>query len=157
MNELSDDIHEKIQQFSAEGDQLAEESKYSEALERYWQAWDLIPEPKADWEAATWLLAAIGDSNFLSEDYQAGADNLSTAMRYPGGIGNPFLHLRLGQCQFEIGNEDRAADELARAYMAAGHQIFEDQDPKYFEFLKTRLDPPAVGWADEKKPFWKIW
>jgi hypothetical protein len=26
--------------------------------------WDLLPEPKTSWEAATWLLGAIGDANF---------------------------------------------------------------------------------------------
>lgn len=67
------------------------------------------------------------------------------AMQCPAAIGNPFLHLRLGQCQFELGNLDRAADELARAYMGAGADIFEGAD-KYFAFLKTRLQPPPGGW-----------
>ena len=67
------------------------------------------------------------------------------AMHCPEAIGNPFLHLRLGQCQFELGSLDRAADELARAYMGAGEEIFEAAD-KYFEFLKTRLEPPPGGW-----------
>jgi hypothetical protein len=54
--------------------------------------------------------------------------------------------MRLGQCQFELGNKERAADELARAYMAEGSEIFKEEDPKYFAFLKTRLKPPASGW-----------
>ena len=117
-----------------------------------------MPEPKTDWEAATWLLGTIGNANFLAGDFEAGRDNLSTAMHCPGAIGNPFLHLRLGQCQLELGNHDRAADELARAYMAEGHRIFIGQDAKYLTFLKTRLDPPPGGWADErKKPWWKPW
>jgi hypothetical protein len=29
--------------------------------------------------------------------------------------------------------------------MCAGKEIFEDDDPKYFAFLKTRIDPPANG------------
>jgi hypothetical protein len=66
-----------------------------------WRAWDLLPEPKTEWEAATWILAAVGDANFLGADYVAGRDNLATAMHCPGAIGNPFMHLRLGQCQFE--------------------------------------------------------
>lgn len=66
-------------------------------------------------------------------------------MRCPEAIGNPFLHLRLGQCQFEVGNLDRAVDELASAYLGAGEEIYEGAD-KYFEFLKTRLKPPTVGW-----------
>jgi hypothetical protein len=60
--------------------------------------------------------------------------------------GNPFLHLRLGQCRFELGDLDRAADELARAYMGDGEDVFEDEAPKYLAFLKTRLQPPSGGW-----------
>jgi tetratricopeptide (TPR) repeat protein len=118
--ELPDETHESIKTLCEKGDALAEDGKYSEALEQYWAAWDLLPEPRTDWEAATWILAAIGDANFLGGNFIAGRDNLSMAMHCPDAVGNPFLHLRLGQCQFELGNLDRAADELARAYMGAG-------------------------------------
>lgn len=140
MASLSDTTHEQIQQLSAQGDALTEAGHYPDALKKYWAAWDLLPEPKTDWVAATWLLAAIGDASFLSGNYKTGREHLSNAMHCPGAIGNPFLHLRLGQCQFELGNEDCAADELARAYMAEGHQIFEEEDPKYLTFLKTKLN-----------------
>jgi hypothetical protein len=104
-----------------------------------------VPEPRTESELATWILTAIGDANFLSEDYEAGRDNLSQAMKCPGAIGNPFVHLRLGQCQFELGNKDRAADELTRAYMGGGAEMFEGEE-KYLDFLKTRIDPPPGGW-----------
>ncbi|MBM4076292.1 MAG: tetratricopeptide repeat protein [Planctomycetes bacterium] len=154
MNELTDKTHEQIQVLSAEGDALAESGRYFDALKKYWSAWDLLPEPQTNWEAATWLLAAIGEANFLNNDFEAGRDNLSLAMHCPEAIGIPFLHLRLGQCQLELGNEDRAAEELARAYMSEGHKIFRDQNPKYLTFLKTKLDPPPGGWEDEKKKSW---
>jgi hypothetical protein len=67
-------------------------------------------------------------------------------MHGPDALGNPFLHLRLGQCRFELGDLDRAADELARAYMADGEDVFDGEDPKYLAFLKTRLQPPPGGW-----------
>jgi len=140
MPELSDALHARIVDLTRKGDELAAETKYAEALGEYLTAWDILPEPKEQWEAATWILAAIGDANFLSHDFEAGRDNLSAAMRCPDAIGNPFLHLRLGQCQFELGVLDRAADELARAYMAEGKELFADEDPKYFDFLKKRLD-----------------
>jgi len=63
----------------------------------------------------------------------------------PGGLGNPFIHLRLGQCALEEGHLDEAAEHLARAYMLEGAEILAEDDPKYFEFLKTRLKPPASG------------
>ncbi|HXD88948.1 MAG TPA: hypothetical protein VN641_20830 [Urbifossiella sp.] len=144
-HELPGAAQERIRKLSAEGDALAKRGDFQAALQQYWAAWDLLPDPKTDWEAATWLLGAIGDANFLGRDYAAGRDNLSMAMRCPDAIGNPFLHLRLGQCQFELGNLDRAADELARAYMGAGSDIFDGAD-RYFAFLKTRLRPPPGGW-----------
>lgn len=138
MNELPDSVHGEIKRLCADGDELAGRQAYSDALTSYWAAWDLLPEPKTQWEAATWVLVAIGDANFLGGDYAAGRDNLASVMRCPGAIGNPFIHLRLGQCQFELGNLDRAADELMRAYMGAGREVFDKDDPKYFRFLASR-------------------
>jgi hypothetical protein len=146
MAQLDDAVHERIRDLCAEGDALAEAANYPAGLEKYWAAWDLLPAPQTDWEAATWILAAIGEANFFGGDYVAGRDNLSTAMHCPGAIGNPFLHLRLGQCQLELGDLARATDELTRAYMGGGTEIFEEEDEKYFNFLKTRLDPPPGGW-----------
>ena len=74
----------------------------------------------------------------------AESDALAKSAKY-AAIGNPFLHLRLGQCHFELGNLDGAADELARAYMSAGDEIFVGAD-KYFAFLKTRLEAPPGEW-----------
>ena len=152
MAELSDETHTKIQQLCAEGDQQAKAKRYADALKLYWAAWDLLPEPKTDWEAATWILVAIGDANFLGGDFVAGRDNLSQAMHCPDAVGNPFIHLRLGQCQFELQVLDRAADELMRAYMGAGPDIFKDEDPKYLQFLQSK----AKGVKAPKKT-WQFW
>ena len=153
MLELPQDVHSEIQRLCALGDEGAQRQQFTQALASYWSAWDLLPEPKTEWEAATWILGAIGDANFLGGDHVAGRDNLSNAMRCPEAIGNPFLHLRLGQCEFELGALDRAADELIRAYMGAGPDIFRDQDPKYVRFLQSRakdVKSPRKSWQ-----FWK--
>lgn len=143
--ELSDAIHGKVVLLSKEGDEQAEIGHYREAVEKYIEALDLLPEPKTEWEACTWLLASIGDANFKSRNYEHARAALTDAMHCPGAIGNPFIHLRLGQSQFELGNMQRANDELARAYMGAGKEIFDQEDPKYFAHLKTVLLPPASG------------
>jgi hypothetical protein len=148
MAELADELYKRIKDLCARGDDQASDGSFSDALRCYWAAWDLHPEPRTNWEAATWILAAIGDANFLAGDYSAGRDNLATAMHCPNAIGNPFLHLRLGQCQFELGNLERAADELARAFLLEGKRIFEQDNPKYLEFIKSKLDPPPGGWGD---------
>lgn len=148
MAELSDELHQKITMLCESGDAHAEQGRYSKALSDYWAAWDLLPEPRNDWQAATWILAAIGDANFLSGDFVAGRDNLSSAMHCPDAIGHPFLHLRLGQCQLELGDHRRAADELARALILEGPQFFDDEDPKYLDWIRPQLKEPPGGWGD---------
>ena len=146
--ELPDDVHARITDLCATGDRLAEAGQLPEALDAYWAAWDLLPPPATEWSAATWILAAIGDANFQGRDYVAGRDNLALAMHCPDAIGNPFLHLRLGQCRFELGDLSRASDDLARAYILEGCSIFKDDDPKYLAFIKPQLRPPDGGWPD---------
>src|SRR5262245_10854513 len=62
MAELSDEVHARVQALCEEGDAQAGAQRYAEALQRYWAAWDLLPDPKTEWDAATWLLGAIGDA-----------------------------------------------------------------------------------------------
>ncbi|WP_231978956.1 MULTISPECIES: tetratricopeptide repeat protein [unclassified Pseudomonas] len=138
--ELSPDLYEEIKQLSAAGDLLAESGCFEEAIGQYNKAWLLIPEPKNDWEAATWILAAIADACFLSGFKTSAREALQYAMTCPGGIGNPFLHLRLGQVLLDEGQEDYAADELMRAYMGAGADIFAAEEEHYLVFLKTRAN-----------------
>ena len=145
MEELPQAIHEKIRSLSAEGDALAEQQCFDEAVARYNEAWGLIPEPKANWQASTWLLAAIGDACFLGGHFKSGADAFSYALHCPDGFGNPFVHLRLGQCEFEHGNFIEATEQLTRAYALEGADVFGQDDAKYFDFLKSKISPPVSG------------
>jgi tetratricopeptide (TPR) repeat protein len=143
--ELPADVHERLMVLSEQGNALADQGNFRDAVERFIAALDLVPEPITDWEASTWLLGSIGDMNFQLRAYEHAARALADAMHCPGAIGNPFLHLRLGQCRLELGDRKRAADELTRAYAIEGKDIFAAEHPKYFEFLKTVIDPPASG------------
>ena len=144
--ELDDFTHERIEALSELGNASVNAGDYAEAISRFEEALSLLPEPIAEWEAATWLLTAIGEAHFFSKQYLVAYQALARAMHCAGAIGNPFIHLRLGQVQFELENEGLAADELTRAYMGGGKEIFAREGSKYFEFLKTRVDEPPNGW-----------
>jgi tetratricopeptide (TPR) repeat protein len=136
---LPDSLHEEVVALSKEGDDLAEDRRFDAALAKYHAAFRLLPEPKEAWLAATWLLTAIGDSHYLSGHAEEAAAAFSRATHCPDAIGNPFLHLRLGQCRLALGDEAKAADELTRAYALGGVEVFEDEDPRFLEFLNTKI------------------
>lgn len=136
--ELSDSVRSLIKAYCSQGDALAESGQYEAAIDAYNKAWDLVPAPKNDWEASTWILAAIGDACYLCGYATSSKEAFSFAVTCPGGLGNPFIHLRLGQLAYDAGDLDVAADELMRAYMGAGNEIFANEHAKYLVFLGTR-------------------
>lgn len=138
---LEESIHREIDALCAEGDALVRSGDDRGALRHFHRAWNMLPEPKEDWEGATWILSAIGDVHFTLRDFEKGMAAFANAVHCPGGLGNPFIHLRLGEAAFELGKMDRATDELTRAYLGAGRDLFADEDPKYLAFLETILRP----------------
>jgi tetratricopeptide (TPR) repeat protein len=143
METLNDELHRRITLLCQTGDELMNGNDSIGALHLYHEAWALLPEPKERWDAATWILSAIGDAHFDLKDFKNAIAALSNALRCPNGLGNPFLHLRLGESHFELGERTKAEDELTRAYMGGGREIFESEEPRYLFFLETVLKPPA--------------
>jgi tetratricopeptide (TPR) repeat protein len=141
--DLADELHQRIVELSERGDSLAERGKYAEAIRTYRQAWALLPEPRLKWSAATWLLAAIGDAYFLDGDFEEASGAFRQSMLCPDALGNPFLHLRLGQSLLELGEREKGLDHLASAYMTGGRKIFEREDQKYLAELGKVMLPPA--------------
>jgi tetratricopeptide (TPR) repeat protein len=137
-SELRPEIYSAIKAYCARGDELAAVKSYEDAITQYNQAWLLVPDPKNEWTASSWILAAIADAAFLGGYKTSAIEALEYAMTCPGAIGNPFLHLRFGQVLFDKGELDAAADELMRAYMFEGEEIFSSEDPQYLAFLRTR-------------------
>ena len=136
--ELDGATHDAVKRHCAAGDRLAAGKQYKDAIQEYNKAWRLIPDPKNEWEASTWVLAAIADASFLGGFQNSAMEALRYAMTCPGAIGNPFLHLRYGQVLYDAGELDAAADELMRAYMGGGKDIFAPEDARYLGFLSSR-------------------
>ena len=137
MRKLNDALYERIMALSEEGNELADDEKYAEAKDKFEEALGFVPAPKTDWESALWLYASIGDMCFMIGDYKACGNNMFDALNCPDGFGNPFVHLRLGQALYELGNTEKAKEYLLQAYMLDGEDIFDDQDEKYFDVIKS--------------------
>jgi len=138
---LSDATYSAVIKACRKGDELVEKGNLGAAIAAYDEALRLLPAPTTEWEAAAWVYAAKGDVLFQQGRYAEARLALEEAMCCPGGLGNPFLHLRLGQTYYELGKAEKAADELSRAYMGAGEKIFEGEDGKYLHLLKQALKP----------------
>lgn len=138
--QLSDSTHAEITALCKQGDDLVRAGNLEEGKNKYVAALRLLPENHREWEAATWIYVCIGDVHFQMKNYDKAFKCFFNAAQCPEGLGNPYIHLRLGQLYYEQENLEKAADELTRAYMGTGIAIFMEDDPKYLEFLETQIE-----------------
>ena len=143
---LPEAIEAEVARLVAEAEELADDEEDARALALFQAGWELIPEPKAEWQRALQVLGGIADSQFHLGEYEACRRTMQLALRSGGGPNNPFICLRLGQCHLELGDEHGAGNWLTSAMLVGGLEIFEGEDPKYWAFLRKQLDPPPGGW-----------
>lgn len=132
--ELSDDIYNQIEHLSEQGNLMLEDENFDGALTSWRAALALLPEPRHDWEAATWLYASIGDACYQSDDYAGAKNALFDALNGPVGIENPFVHYLLGKTLLRL-QDERALDYLLRAYMLDGEEIFDSDEEEGSDVL----------------------
>ncbi|MFV0304912.1 MAG: tetratricopeptide repeat protein [Moheibacter sp.] len=137
--ELDDQIYSEILSISEVGENFMEEDDYDAAIFEFKKALSLVPSPKTDWEASTWLYSGIGDAYFFKKEYENSLNAFLDAYNCPEAIDNPFIYLRIGQNWEEMGNNDKAKDNLLRAYMLAGQDIFSDENPKFINLIKDLI------------------
>jgi hypothetical protein len=130
------------------GEDFTDAQEDEAALRCFSAAWDALPEPRDEQEPAVRILAAAADCQFHLGRWAECRAAVQHAFRCGANVANPFLRLRLGQALYELGDEREAANWLVPAYLSDGRSLFEDDDPKYLEFFRSKLDPPPGGWPE---------
>ena len=77
-----------------------------------------------------YVIVHIAEVCFSERWIEDAFDNFNFAIQFKDTVGNPFLHLRLGQLNYLVQNKDKMHDELSIALIMDGEAIFKDEDPK---------------------------
>ncbi|MFN8345210.1 MAG: tetratricopeptide repeat protein [Spirosomataceae bacterium] len=134
-----EELAEKIGSISKKAKSLTLHGKFKESIAEYQQAIALLGEKVKSSKYAVMLFCGIGEAYFLQKKWSEALDYYGKAVSSEGGLGEPLIHLRLGQIRFEFGQFEKAADELMRAYMGGGPLIFKGEEPKYFKLIEPLL------------------
>jgi hypothetical protein len=144
---MSGFLDEAERQF-AEGEALADAGQDAAALDRFRAAWEVLPVPREGHDPAIRILAAIADSHFRLGEWEECRKAVKHAFRGGADMANSFLRLRMGQSLYELGEQEEAANWLVPVYLNEGRDPFQEEDPKYLEFFRSRLLPPPGGWPE---------
>ncbi|BDS13110.1 hypothetical protein [Aureispira anguillae] len=131
---------------------LALEKKVDFLLKIY----DSLSDDKKGQREGRYLIIRIGEVYFQENAFEDALDNYGFVMRFKNTVGNPFLHLRLGQIQYHIKNKERMHDELSRALIMGGEIVFEDENSKFIEIPKSVLrEPENCSWKEYDGQDWE--
>ena len=138
---MSKEMLAEIDRISEEGSELFDEGKYRQAISAWEKAFAFVPDPKNTFSQSLWLHSSIGDAWFLLKDFKQSAAHFFAAKSNveENGYANPFIMLRLGQSYLELSDAANAKEYLLRAYALEGKELFNDEDPKYFDFLSKNV------------------
>lgn len=136
--ELPETLYEQVESLSEQGSELFDEGQFAQAIKQWSQALELLPEPKSDWDAYTWLSTSVGDAHFQLGGFASARQSLFDALNGPDGQASPFVHYRLGQTEVKLQNTESAKSHLLQAYMLDGEAIFlvEPDGVTYLELLR---------------------
>src|SRR5208283_1525149 len=94
---LLNDIQAKIE----EGDTFLDADAFTQAVEHYQEALLMIPDPKYMHDISLAAFTALGEAYYYSGNYHDALSAYQGALKAPGGVENPLLHLRMGQAYYD--------------------------------------------------------
>ena len=128
---LDKTLSQQIRQLCQQGYERYDQGDYKAALRAFYRAWTQLPKPQTDYLEAGWVLAALGDTYFIKGDYPLGEEALRSALHCPDTNGNPFVHLRLGQCLYELDQQTQAKQQFCLALHHGGESLLSKTEQKY--------------------------
>ena len=134
---LSSEVSDKLKHLCNQGYLFFDKGDTKAALRLFYQAWTILPKPQNQWLEAAWVLTALGDVYFAKGDYEYGREALLSALHCSKAMGDPVIHLRLGQCLLELGQHSAAQLQFKQVLKNGGEALFKKENNKYFELLES--------------------
>lgn len=129
-------LSKKISDITKKAQELAFNGNHQASIDKYKEGLNLLGEQVMSSKYAVMLFSGIGEIFFLEKNWENALEYYAYAVNSAGGLGEPLIHLRLGQLRFELGHIEKAKDELMRAYMGGGDLMFQGEDSKYFQIIR---------------------
>jgi tetratricopeptide (TPR) repeat protein len=137
---ISQKARQAVKHLCADGYQAYDLGDYNSALRLFYQAWLQLPKPQTQFTEAGWVLTAIGDAYFQSQQYPQSIEALRSAQHCPDIDSNPFVHLRLGQALLDSGHNNEARKHLLHSYKLSGRTLFDQENVRYLEQISDLIE-----------------
>jgi hypothetical protein len=137
MKDLESELKAQVVELCNKAVEAQEEERFHASNRDLQKVYDLLPEPKNEWKAYSWLISIMADNHFEQEEYIASFEKLEEVFTLDAeSTENAYLCLRRGQCALELEHDELAKQFLTRAFELEGKELFEDEHSKYLKLAK---------------------
>jgi len=132
------DLSAKINQMMERSNDLSEVQDYDEANRIALQAWDLLPEPKGNWDLIGWIVDSIFHNCMKQQNYAEARKwaEIGLANRVSEDATSEYINM--GMACFELHQPDTAFENFEKAYSLRKYMAFQGRPRKYWEFYIER-------------------
>ena len=137
MNDLAPEIKQKVVELCEKAVSQSEIERFEASNRSLEKVLLLIPEPKPEWKAYTWLQASRPDNFYELEHYAEALVLFEEALELDEVYqSNGYVHMRIGQCLHHLKRQQEALGYLKEAYQLGGEELFEDEYAIYKKLAK---------------------
>jgi len=132
---LEGDVISKVES----GNAYADQGNHEKALVCYSDAWDLLPEPKQNWEMlSSWVASCFYTSYFELGNFGAAVKWARIALDTRSSEVDTGPIINLGMAQYENGQTEEAWHNFHAAYLYGKIRAFEERPAKYLAYYLDR-------------------
>lgn len=136
--EKHDKLEKLIISTVEKGNELHDSKSYESALDEYIKAWELLPEPKLEWEIASWIAACINSAYFDMGIFQKAKTWAEIALQTRCSDIDTAPLIDLGMVCYELEQYDESYKYFDNAYNYGKARAFKERPEKYFDFYLSK-------------------
>lgn len=120
------------------GNVLDETQQHEQALIYYDQAWGMLPEPKTDWEIASWIASCHVNAHMDLEQFTLAKPWAEIALQTRGSDINTGPVIDLGIVCMRLEQHDEAFAYLDQAYVYGKERAFQGSPRDVLQYYKEQ-------------------
>ncbi|UXZ94580.1 hypothetical protein K3169_19705 [Pseudomonas phytophila] len=132
------ELSQKIVDLVESGNRLEIQNNLAKALEKYNEAWGLLPAPATKWDLANWISACISGLFFDVGNYTEAKPWAAIAMETkPPRETSSFINF--AKICYELGEKELAIEYFDKAFKLGKKRAFQGFDKKYLNYYLENI------------------
>lgn len=139
LSQINAELKNRIIGIITEGNECDDNKEFKAAIDNYDKAYDILPEPKFEWEMlSAWLAGSYFNAYFALGNFAEAKHWAGIELKYRSSDIDVGPFIDIGMASYELGQLDEAYENFNAAYIYGKERSFKEYPKKYLNFYLER-------------------